>query len=233
MSRGGPATEPTQGRTEGRGTAPIPPGAGAAIRARREELGQTVQEVARSTRIPVEHLEALEADRIDRLPAGPYAAAYLKAVEDHLGAAVDDTAVVEPLPPAGGLPLGLVRALAVASVLAMGVAIFVSYRTRFTPPAPAEPAVPVAPTPDQQVVLLARRTVDLRVSVDGRPALHRNVAGGERLEFDAFDEVVVEVPALDAVKFEFNGESIVPQGRQDVPRRLVFADSTAAVATGG
>lgn len=205
-------------------------GTGEALRVRREELGQTLQQVARATRIPVEHLQAMEADRFDKLPAGPYAAAYLKAVEDHLGAAVpvEDHAPVAL--PQSAFPLAFVRMVALLSVAAMAAAIFVSYRTRFTPPAPAEPEIPAAPVPDQQVIVVARRTVDLKVKVDGQPVLGRNVAGGERLVFDAFDLVEVELPALDAVKFEFNGETIVPQGRQDVPRRLVFADSTAGGA---
>ena len=55
-------------------------GQGPAIRARRLALGRSLEDVSAATRIPVQHLESLEEDRPEDLPAGPYAAVWLRAV---------------------------------------------------------------------------------------------------------------------------------------------------------
>ncbi len=58
---------------------------GRVLRERREALGLSLEQVAASTRIPLAHLQAIEADRLDDLPAGPYAVAYLRTLEKLLG----------------------------------------------------------------------------------------------------------------------------------------------------
>ncbi|NCG22234.1 MAG: hypothetical protein GWP91_24725, partial [Rhodobacterales bacterium] len=55
------------------------------IRTKRQATGQTVEEVSERTRIPVAHLIAIEDERLQDLPAGPYASAYLRTLETHLG----------------------------------------------------------------------------------------------------------------------------------------------------
>lgn len=124
-------------------------------------------------------------------------------------------------PPVGGLPLQVVRALAMGSVLALfaliGWQAFQGRAERSA--APARTAVP-----DQHLSVLARHNTHVRVLVDGELAVDRPLPGGESLEFDAHREIVVEVPAVQAVRLEYNGRTIVPQGRQDAPRRLVFVD---------
>ena len=37
-------------------------------------------------------------------------------------------------------------------------------------------------------------------------------------------EIVLEVMSTGALRLEYNGERIVPQGRQDEPRTLVFVN---------
>jgi hypothetical protein len=202
----------------------IPAGAGAAIRAHRERLGQTLEEVARATHIPRQHLQAMEDDRFADLPAGPYASAYLKAVEDHLGAAVPPEAPAHAPPPSAILPLVAVRGIAGLMVLAMALAIGWQVDQRWGTPAAASPAVRVAPVADRHVAVTARRSVELTVAVDGGPPQEQAVAGGDTVRLDAFDRIEVDVPALEAVRVELDGVAIVPQGRQDAPRKLVFVD---------
>lgn len=203
------------------------PVVGAALRARREELGRSLAEVASATRIPIEHLRAIEEERLDDLPAGPYAAAYVAALEEHLDTTV--SAPSGPQPPVSGLPLPIVRAIAVLSLLAMAAAILWQVAaTRDARPAVAtEPAVPVR---DERVVLVTRRTVELAVRVDGEEKLRRIVPGGETLTFEAFDRIEIDLPAVDAVRIEHNGATVVPQGRQDHFRTLVFIDDVGTGA---
>jgi hypothetical protein len=201
---------------------------GAALRARREALGQTLAEVASATRIPLEHLRAIEADKMDALPAGPYASAYVAALEEHLGVTV--TVEPAPPPPLTGPPLRFVRWIALTSLAAMVAAIGWQVAASRGASLPAVPAEPPAPVRDQHLVVTTRRTVDLAVTVDGEERLRRQVPGGQTLTFDAFDRIEVAVPAVDAVRLEHNGRLIVPQGRQDHPRTLVFVDDAGAGA---
>lgn len=50
---------------------------GTALRARREEMGFTLRDMHRRIHVPLEHLEALEAGRLERLPAPAYAIGFL------------------------------------------------------------------------------------------------------------------------------------------------------------
>ena len=50
--------------------------------------------------------------------------------------------------------------------------------------------------------------------------------GFDRIELAARERLEVELTAIGDVKLEWNGEAVVPQGRQDAPRRLVFIDDS-------
>lgn len=199
---------------------------GAAIRARREALGISLEDLAASTRIPVNHLEAIEQDDIDALPSGPYATAYVRAVCTELGlddpVELYDDEAFEPLAvtPPQGAPLWLVRALAGLSLLALVGLIASLLLERLGPSLPPIPSR----IPDQRLVVVAQRPTRLRVEVDGAVVLDRKVEREERLEFDAADRVALQVDATSRVRIEWNGVAIVPQGRQDAPRELVFVD---------
>ena len=196
---------------------------GAAIRKRREALGSSLEAVAAATRIPVAHLEAIEAERLDELPAGPYAAAYVRALCAHLGIEDSSSEDVAPLPatPPQGAPLWFVRGLAGASILALAGLVVSLIWERI---AAELPAVPESAAPEQQLVIVARQTTRLRVEADGTELLDREVAGGEKLEFAARERLEVDVRATSHVRIEWNGVVMVPQGRQDAPRKLVFVD---------
>ncbi|MCB9686962.1 MAG: helix-turn-helix domain-containing protein [Alphaproteobacteria bacterium] len=206
-------------------------GRGATIRARRLALGRSLEQVSASTKIPVAHLEAIEEDRVEDLPAGPYAAAYLRALQSELE--LDASSESEPEPataPPSGAPLWLVRAIAGASVI--GLIIVLASFTWERLAHRIAPGTPVDAPPDQVVVIQPLRTTTLRVVTDGEPRHEGQVSGGQRLEFEARDSIEVEVRAISDVKLEWNGQEIVPQGRQDAPRRLVFQDDDDATPLG-
>lgn len=206
-------------------------GRGATIRARRLALGRTIEQVAATTKIPVAHLEALEEDRVEDLPAGPYAAAYLRALQAELD--LDASTDSEPEPqftPPSGAPLWLVRAIAATSVLGL-VVVLASFTWERLAHRIA-PGTPVDAPPDQVVVILPLRSTTLRVVTDGEQRQDGQVSGGQRLEFEARDTIEVEVRAISDVKLEWNGQEIVPQGRQDAPRRLVFQDDDESTPLG-
>jgi hypothetical protein len=194
------------------------------LQGRREALGLTLPAVAAELRIPIAHLEAFEAGRYEAIPSGPYAHAYWKALEDAYNVAEDGEGISPDLPPAPRIPVGWVRVIAGVSAIAAVLAMAIHVSARGAPGAPRPAPAPAVAQADQHLVLQARQTVDLVVRVDGETVTRRQVPGGERLKFHAHDRIEVDVPAVDAVKLEFNGETIVPQGRQDVPRRLVFED---------
>jgi cytoskeleton protein RodZ len=58
---------------------------GSRLKARRLELGLSVQDVAEKTRISRTYLEALEADRFEVLPGGVYLSGFLRVYAEELG----------------------------------------------------------------------------------------------------------------------------------------------------
>lgn len=124
-------------------------------------------------------------------------------------------------PPDRRPPLWLVRLLAISSVAALlslvGWQVLEGRRM-----ARAAATTPTAPS--QQLSVLARYNTHLKVLVDGELVADGPLAGGESLDLQAHREIVVELPAVQSVRLEYNGRTIVPQGRQDAPRRLLFVD---------
>jgi len=172
------------------------------------------------------HLTAIEEGRFDDLPPGPYRRGQVRAYFAWLGLEpspeVLDRASVPPPGPPPAFPLWTVR-IAAGFVCAILVVLlvwqFVGGRTTAE-----EEVVPSTTGPDQVVRLLARRTTHLKVIVDGEVVLDRQVPGGEEIEVAGHERVEVHLEGADTTRVEYNGELIVPQGRQDVPRRLVFID---------
>ncbi|OLC01127.1 MAG: hypothetical protein AUI15_06335 [Actinobacteria bacterium 13_2_20CM_2_66_6] len=75
---------------------------GQALAAKRGERGLTIEQVEASTRIRADHLRALEADQLDRLPAPVYAKGYLRTYATYLG--LDAAELVAGLPRNGRAP---------------------------------------------------------------------------------------------------------------------------------
>ncbi len=92
------------------------------------------------------------------------------------------------------------------------------YQPRPVPPLPsvAEPSKPPAPPVDPHLVrvdLKTLRRVWLRVSVDGRIAIEREVAAGEQLPFGADRSIVVRAGDAGAVTASVGGLDQGPMGR--------------------
>jgi transcriptional regulator with XRE-family HTH domain len=208
--------------------ASVPTAGPAALRALREARGLSVEDAARATRIPVAHVDAIEAGRFDDLPEGPYRAGLLRAYAAWLDV-TPDPAVLDRLAAEAGeappprTPLWAIRILAAGLCVVLLAAVVWTLRRDLLPVTSEAPAI--APNaPDQRVSVLARRTTHLRVLVDGAVVLDRAVPGGERVEVAGHRSVEVALEGADAARVEYNGELVVPQGRQDLPRRLVFID---------
>ncbi|MFT4625847.1 MAG: transcriptional regulator with XRE-family HTH domain [Myxococcota bacterium] len=201
---------------------------GVRLRGRREELGWAIADVAQRTRIPLAHLEAIEEDRRGDIPAGPWADRYRATLERLYGLphtpAPDLVEVTHPVRRAG-LPLRTVRLLAAVTVLALLGALALQLWTEPSlVPGLEGVLTPAAELPDQHLRITTRRNLRLTVTVDGEVALDRECPGGSVHEFDALNEIVVTVPATEAVQLRYNGEGIIPLGRRTTPRVLRFVD---------
>lgn len=196
---------------------------GPALRTRREEHGLTLEEVADATRIPLEHLKAIEEGRPADLPDGPYAEAYLRTLEDHLDVPLGDAASRPSSPPDPGLPLWAVRWLAAASVLIVfGTVAWQTWKPNLD--GGASDIEPEVAAVSREVKITPRKTTHLKVMVDDEIEYDGKVANGKSLTFAGADRVSVDVRSVEAVRIQYDGATIVPQGRQDAPRKLVFID---------
>lgn len=199
----------------------------AALRLRRESRGLTVDDAAKATRIPVAHVEAIEAGRFEELPEGPYRVGQVRAYAAFLGVEPDPEvlrSLSQPIPPPRAeIPLWAIRTVAATLCVALALA-FVWTLALDRDGATAEAVAPPPNAPDQNVSVLARRTTHVKLVVDGEIVLDRAVPGGERVEVAGHRRVEVHLEGADAARVEYNGDVVVPQGRQDVPRRLVFVD---------
>ncbi len=114
---------------------PLAPRAGADLRAARERVGWSLEDLAIALRIRLQYLEALEAGRIDILPGNAYALGFLRSYASALGldpnevakrfkaearTVTEKTRLKFPVPvPERGVPAGAVVLLGV--ILAAGV----------------------------------------------------------------------------------------------------------------
>lgn len=192
---------------------------GPRLRSAREARGLALEEVSAKTRIPQAHLAAIEAGRFDSLPPGPYRQAWLRTYCELLD-------VEEPhVPPSPGepslIPLNVVRAVGLGTLFtALGLISWLQWgpssRTDSRPPQPD--------VADQFVSIAARQNTRVEARVDGEPAHNGILTGGDSLEFSAHRRIELDVSAVEGVRIRYNGERIVPQGRQDSPRKIVFID---------
>lgn len=201
---------------------------GAELAARRESLNLTLDDVARTTRIPRKYLEALESGEEDVIPVGPYRSAYLRAYREQLG--LDPDGVIAPATRRRSalVPLRLLQTVAFVCVL---VAVIVGLREVWLL-AKVEDArqAATADIPDQDLRVVANYTAFVRVTVDGDEAFARQLPGGASQLFVARDRIEVELVAAESARLWWNGEPISPQGRQDAPRKLIFVDDVGRAA---
>jgi cytoskeletal protein RodZ len=66
------------------------PGVGQYLREQRESRRMSVEEVSRATRVPVQSVERIEADRFDELPGEVFVRGFLKSYARALGVPADE-----------------------------------------------------------------------------------------------------------------------------------------------
>lgn len=135
--------------------------AGQRLQAAREEKGLTLEAIASETRIPLRHLESLEAGDWDRLPAPTYTIGFAKSyasaigldradigeqLREEMGGTRADSSIVEhfePADPARSMPRWLVLS-AIGAILVIVLA-FAWIRNRSVSEQPVETAQQQAP----------------------------------------------------------------------------------------
>ena|SRR3990167_1145096 len=154
------------------GTAELPlEGAGQALRRAREEKGLSLKDIADKTRIPLRHLELIEAGSLSKLPGRTYAMGFSRSYAREVG--LDEDAIVgtvraelaerderiadrgagfEPGDPAKLPPRGLAWAVGIAAAIlfAASIVFFASYSGIGDGPEPltdSEPALPAQDAP--------------------------------------------------------------------------------------
>ena len=93
------------------------------------------------------------------------------------------------------------------------------------------PAAPAVPARAVRVELTTIRPVWMRVIVDGRRAIEREVAAGEALAFEADTRVVVRVGDAGGVSATLNGTAHGPLGRDGFPVTVAYPPSPAGSAS--
>jgi len=198
-------------------------GAGPELRAAREARGETLAEAAHALRLDPRHLAAMEANDLGALPEGPFASGWLRDYRIHLGLPVGESAPpqVRRLDP-DRVPLWAVRAIAGGTAIAALLLAGFYMLPRNTDPVPTTD--PVLAEADQHIRVQALSNLSVRLVVDGAVVYDNILPGGEEVEVSGLTRVEVHLDEAQAARVRYNGELIEPQGRQDIPRRLVFID---------
>ena len=142
---------------------------GQRLRAAREEKGYSLEDVASETRIPLRHLESLEASDWERLPAPTYTIGFAKSyasavgldradigeqLRGEMGGFRNETSTVEsyePADPTRAMPRWLVIGAIAAIIVAVLLFSWIRNRSLSEEPPTAAPAATEAPvTPQQQ-----------------------------------------------------------------------------------
>ena len=209
-------------------------GAGARLRAAREAAGYDLEQVAAETRIPLRHLEAIEAGDFAALPSRTYAVGFSRTYAKTVGLDVDDIlaqvrqelsaghgdergapARFEPGDPARVPGRGLAW-FAVLAALLLFAGIFAFYRSYFAPglgPAPLrdETEQPVAAATDTPTEQVAAKPA-------GGPVVFTNEMEGTWVRFyDAADETLFEGIMAVGEKFTVPAGADTPQIRTGRP----------------
>jgi cytoskeleton protein RodZ len=138
------------------------------LRSAREEKGLRLEDIAVETRVPLRHLESIEAGDWARLPAPTYTVGFAKSfagavgldraeigeqIRSEMGGIRSDTHTpehFEPADPAKGFPKGLVLAAILAIVVVVGLFSWLRNRDLTETETPARTAVEEPADPQQQ-----------------------------------------------------------------------------------
>lgn len=205
---------------------------GAAFRRARELAGLTLRDIADSTKLPPNHLKALEENRVSLLPGGLFRRAIIRAYAHEVGLDGESMvrAFVAQYPDEAPTPLTGVNGRrqlprAVQAVLSMlgaliPIAAGVAYFSAGTPGADAaRPPIAIAslqPTAlanpgsiaDEHslaVMISVSSRTRLAVIADGREVVARQLDAGEVVHASVSDEIVLLGDDAGAVHFSING----------------------------
>lgn len=194
----------------------------------RIRAGLTLDQVAERSGLPVAHVQALEQARIVDLPAGPYVAAYYRLVLGVVGGTAELDEVPEPDDrPEPIVATWVARGAAALAILGLIGAMTFAVRERGVAPlaalSGAGGAAPVERA-DLRIELQALRAARFVVRVDGELALDETLPPRAERSFVGRDRIEVDLAGAETAQINYNGQPLRPQGRQGVPRRLVFID---------
>jgi hypothetical protein len=209
----------------------------------------SLEQIQAETRIPLAHLQAMEQGRLELVPEGPWRQGYLNLYRRRLG--LDEAPVEEEPPDDTSIPTPRVRRPSVAPVqgrvppvplwgvrfVALGASVglfaLIAWRVlsegaphRAAPETgdPVAATEPVTDGPDQKVQIRALLRAKIQARVDGEVVLHRVLEPDEEVDLAGDERIEIDLPSPECARITWNGELVVPQGRQDQPRRLVFVD---------
>jgi cytoskeleton protein RodZ len=209
----------------------------------RRRRNLTLVDIARSTKIPVHYLEAIERDDVDHMPRGFFARAFVRTYATEVGLnpselldSVDQPEVAEPDPnmpsPAEAIdepasvrwPLFVIPVVAVCGLYYLGFtrtgttseAPQVAAEIPMAPADPIEPAAAAFPRAAADVELQIRSTGGCIVTVtaDGRPISSEATPPGSALVLKARGEVVLRVGDSSAC-----APVVKPSGTAKIERR--------------
>lgn len=216
-------------------------GVGPALRKARLARGVSLPEAARDTKIRPELIQALEEEEFGRLLGDVYVRGALRTYATYLGLSpdkvvsaytatlADPTPSVQAAPPPVDPAVRMRRrrdnhrllVMVAATVLVLAAAFGV-LSTREPAPAPAE--LPSAPPVERatlaggiEVSVLARRAVDVTVTVDGAPAQTFSLEPGEGRSFGADQVLRIDLSEGASAQVTVNGRDLGYPGRADRP----------------
>lgn len=178
------------------------PSVGETLRAARVAQGLELADIAETTRVPLRHLQAIEADDHDSLPALPYTIGFVRTLARAVGADADamvahyraETSKVPHVPQhmqiesvdESRVPPRWLVAAAVALIAAILLGVWAYGEGFFTPAATPDPVVAeadvTAPAPQPEPAAAPIETAALpepQPSVEGEPAAEGGVVAPE------------------------------------------------------
>ena len=196
-------------------------GIGDKLKAAREAKGLSIAEISRRTRIDADHLLAIEAERWDALPDGPYRNAWVKAFCRIVDVPSPVRSSLPDYDNQGGVPLWVPRLAGIVAVFA--VLGLIGWQL-LAPRLMSSPQRKARKAPTQTLTVSTRRNAQVTVRADGEVVFDRPMAGNESRTFKGKRRIEIDVPSVEMVRLYWNDVSYMPQGRQDAPRTLVFID---------
>lgn len=215
-----------------RPVAPITADIGSLLKEARHKKGHSLEAASLTTRIPKKFLEAMEANRLEEIPAEAYLRGFLKNYCDYLETDFEPlwrivTSAAEPAAPAeggsapapsaekrpeaaapAGVSPGLV--LGVAAVLALSGLLLLSGGSREEPPPPPAPAPPEALQPlaaSREAVLIVEFKDDawVRIAAEGQIRFEGRVPRGSRQEWKSRQGFEIRAPSPESLTLTLNG----------------------------